>query len=192
MTQEELYWFEKRLREKADAKEKKIRDKYDEKIKISQRIIQDQPNSRLMPIPPHILRHMRDEEIKRARLEVLEPILDEDDKVILQELRDAEKKEKELEQQRIEEKKKKEEEKRKREDEELRRKEEERKRREVEEMRLASIREKEAIERRKKEELEEQERQRKEQEKKKRIKTALLWLLGIVISGCIVTAIFIF
>lgn len=193
MTQEELYWLEKRLRLKADDEERKIREKYDRWIKASEEEYRANiPYQDRLCRSPLELRLERDAKIEFARLEILEPVLDAKDNARLRRLR----KEKEEEQER---KKQEEERIRKEEEEERRRKEEEeKKKREEEERRLAPIREREAAERKRKE-IEEQERRRKEKEKeqaeqkrKERIKTALLWLLGIVIAGGIVTAIIIF
>lgn len=192
MTQEELYWLEKRLRLKADDEERKIREKYDRWIKASEEEYRANiPYQDRLCRSPLELRLERDAKIEFARLEILEPVLDAKDNARLRRLR----KEKEEEQER----KKQEEERIRKEEEERRRKEEEeKKKREEEERRLAPIREREAAERKRKE-IEEQERRRKEKEKeqaeqkrKERIKTALLWLLGIVIAGGIVTAIIIF
>lgn len=124
MTQEELYWYEKRLRMKADAKEREIREHYNFLLNrpIPQWMRESESKMREIEWEKNRLRRICNQEIEYARLEILEPILDYEEKKRFNSLRDARERKKQ------EEEKKRQEEERKRQEEERKRQEEERKR----------------------------------------------------------------
>ena len=108
MTQQELYWYEKRLREKADAKEREIREHYNLMLNrpIPARIRQSQTLMEREEYRNSRLRMECKQEIEFTRLEILEPILDAAEKQRLQSLRNAKEqrlREQEWKQRRIEE-----------------------------------------------------------------------------------------
>lgn len=194
MTQEELYWYSKRLYLKADAKEREIRE---EAKRVFMR--EQQWNAKWWT-PKDVERCRMNIEtqaqkyIEFARLEILEPVLDSQQKIRLETLR-FEKKMKEEERKRQEEKMER----------ERKEREEERRKKEEEEKRLAPIRAKEAEERAKKEKQEKEKREREEQERRAQLearakqlqkeentRTALGWLAGIIIVGGIIAVIIIF
>lgn len=109
MTQEELYWYEKRLRMKADAKEHEIREYYNFLLNrpIPQWMKESESRMREIEMEKSRLRWKCNQEIEYARLEILEPILDYEEKKRFNSLRDArEKKKQEEERKRIDEERK--------------------------------------------------------------------------------------
>lgn len=186
MTQEELYWLEKRLRLKADEEERKIRTKYEIWIRHSKEAYQTDSVFSHYCRPPLLLEIERDKEIEFVRLEILEPVLDEKDRNRLQQLREEKKRKEEEQKKQEEERKRRAEEEERRREEERKRKEEERKRREEE----AEKKRKELEElKRKRAEQEKEKAKREKEERKRRIKTVLLWILGAAVVGAIIAAI---
>ena len=122
MTQEELYWYEKRLRMKADAKEHEIREHYNFLLNrpIPQWMRESKSQMDNIEREKSRLRWKCNQEIEYARLEILEPILDYEEKKRFKSLRD------ERERKRQEEERKRQEEERKRQEEEREREKRER------------------------------------------------------------------
>ena len=125
MTQEELYWYEKRLRMKADAKEHEIREHYNFLLNrpIPQWMRESKSQMDNIEREKSRLRWKCNQEIEYARLEILEPILDYEEKKRFKSLRDArERNKQEEERKRIEEERKRVEEERKRQEQDFKRK----------------------------------------------------------------------
>ena len=178
--QEEQYLKEKRLYLQADEKEREIRDVYAHRIRGID-LFSNSKSEEQKRWEGIRLENQCRQEVEFARLTILEPILDFSKKERLNQLREQKKKQKE------------EEERKRKEDEERRKKEEiARRKREEEERRLAPIRAKEAaeMEKKRKIELERQrkfeEERRKEVERRENTRTAIRWIVGIVIAIIIV------
>ena len=186
MTQEELYWYEKRLYMQADAKEREIRDKYNHYIRgvdvLGAGKTEEQKRHEILDLELKCR-----EEVELGRLTILEPILDAQQKARLKSIREWKVQRAQMERERLE-----------RERREQERRDQERQRREEEEKRLARIRAKEAAERAKKEKQEriireeKARREREEQEERERTRKALGWFFGIIAVVGIIAAIIIF
>lgn len=188
MTQEELYWFEKRLNMRADTKEREIRDKYNYRIRglleVGKKIGKTENQIRR---DSDRLEHECRNEIEFARLTILEPVLDAKQKVRLQSIK-WQKQQEELKAQREAE------EARKRNEREKNERERREKEKREEERRLA----KEAAERAKREEQEriireeKARREREEQEKREKTKRVLGLFFGVIAAVGVIAAIIIF
>lgn len=184
MTQEELYWYEKRLYMQADAKEREIKDWSNRRIRHlgDFGMPEDKQRRERLRIEVETIRA-----IEFARLEILEPVLDAQKKARLRQLR-LEKQQEETRQRIEAERQRKaweEEEKKRKERERL--EEAIRKRQEEEEKRLAPIRAREAAAKAERERIEQ-----KKQERKENTETAIGWIIGILVLGGIIAAVIIF
>ena len=157
MTEEERYWYEKRLYQKADAREREIREIFSRRIRGIDLFGNDMPEERKRRDRMRIELECN-QAVEFERLTILEPILDAQHKSRLQSLRQQKLERERMERERAE-----------RERIEYERAERERQRiereREEEERRMAPIRAREAEERAKKEA--EAERIRREEEEKR-------------------------
>lgn len=181
--QEEQYWKEKRLYLQADEKEREIRDIFAHRIRGIDLFSQGKTEERKRWERIRLESQCR-QEVEFARLTILEPILDSTKKEQLKKLREQKQKQREEEEQRL----KKEEQRRQKE-------EENRRKREEEERRLAPIRAKEAAERERKRKIE-LERQRKLEEERRKeairrenTRTAIKWVVGIIVVAIIIALI---
>ena len=177
MTQEELYWYEKRLYMQADAKEREIRDQLNLRIRHlgDFGMPEEKQRRERMRIEGEALRI-----IEFARLEILEPVLDTQKKARLRQLRLQKQIEEARQRTEAEWQRKAYEEKKNRERlEDARRKRQEEKEKRIRAIEAAAKAERERIEREKQERIE-------------NTKTAIGWIVGILVIGGIITAIIIF
>lgn len=186
MTQEELYWYEKRLYMQADAKEHEIRDKYNHWIRGVDVLGEGKTEEKKRREKLDLELKCR-EEVELARLTILEPILDAQQKARLKSIRELKVRRAQMERERLE-----------RDRIESERREAERKRREEEEKRLAPIRAQQAAERERKMKIEYErqqklyEEQRKAAEREENERIAIKWIVGIVIVGVIIALLVVF
>lgn len=189
MTQQELYWYEKRLYLQADEKEREIRGRYAWLLSRSpcynhlteeqRRNAESRERERRWSLESSCR-----QEVEFARLTILEPILDQPKKERLKQLREQKK------QQEEENKRRRLEEEQQRIKAERERIEREEKERRLESRRTAAAARKakqEAIERERQRELDEE--RLREAEQREKAKTAMKWMIGLMVVAVIVVLI---